>query len=505
MPDTIEQAVGEEGMEGVSLTNNWLKRKGAAKAGLEDDKKGDRTEVSSPESKRKPIISETGSEQGKELHTDPPKQDDRFDCFLEEMKKLREGIDKLQTTTDRLDVNTSKLDRKFTEMQGKLEKVEGVADQACATAGETRDELRQLKEEVLMLKSEVAKSGAQDKHKALRHVEKNVEKLEGYSRRFNLVIEGLKEPEGETDVQLRQKVVSFIKNILAVSDVHFDITHRLGPEGRANRKTIVKFLSLWDKDKVWGARTALKAEENKHYKMFMDKPRGVKEREALAFKITRAAQRTNRYRRVRFHRGLVWLDDRAYQFAEYDRLPEDLRPRAISSPRSLEVVVFYSHFSPFSNHHWAPFTANDVYYTTVEQFLARERALFADNEFMAEQAMETDDPLDHSRFLHQLKADGLDTQWRQAVPDILEYGILQKFRQNTAARDFLVESGSRKIGEATLDAFWGIGMSLNDSRIFNFKLWSEINLMGKTLMKVRDTFKKEPSLNFPRGRINLVS
>lgn len=477
-------------MDGINSTNNWLKRKGATKGNTEEGEKGNRSEVSSPESKRKPFVTDTGEGDGDGTGKEAPQKDEKFECFMQEMRRLGEGIDKLQTTTDRLDSTTTRLDKKFTEMEGRLETVEGVAAQACTKADETQNELRQLKEEVVMLRSEVAKSGAQSRHKAMKKYDKNIEKLEGYSRRFNLVIEGLKEPEGETDVQLRQKVASFIKNILAVSDVQFDITHRLGPEGRANRKTIVKFLSLWDKDKVWEARSALKVEENKHLKMYMDKPRGVKEREALAFKITKAAQRTNRYRRVRFHRGQVWLDDRAFHFAEYDRLPEDLRPRAISSPRNLEVVVFYSHFSPFSNHHWAPFMANDVYYATTEQFLARERALFADNEFMAEQAMETDDPVDHSRILYQLKEDGLDLQWRKAVPDILEYGILQKFQQNSAAREFLIESGSRKIGEATLDAFWGIGMSLSDSRIFNFRLWSEHNLMGKILMKVRDTLNR---------------
>lgn len=342
-----------------------------------------------------------------------------------------------------------------------------------------------------MLKSEIAKTGAQSKPKVIKTMQKNIEKLEGYSRRFNLVIEEVKEPEGETEDQLRQKVLSFIKNILAVSGVQFDITHRLGPEGRANRKTIVKFHSLWDKDKIWGAKSALLVDENKHLKLFMDKPRGVKEREALAFKITRAAQRTNRYRRVRFHRGLVWLDDRAYSYPEFETLPEDLRPRAIASPRNSEVVVFYSHYSPFSNHHWAPFMANEVQYATVEQYLARERALFADNEFMAEQVMETDDPVDHSRIMYKLKEDGHNTQWRQAVPDILEYGILQKFRQNTAAREFLLESGVRKMGEATLDAFWGIGLSIGDSRVFNSRLWSETNLMGKTLMKIRDSLRKK--------------
>lgn len=482
-------------MEGVSNTNNWLKRKGA---GLE---KGENNEIGDdgPENKRKPILTEMGAgagvddakEKGAEDDDEKNKKEgqaDRFDCFLKEMKRLGEGIDSLRVTTKRLDANTLRLESKFDEVQGRVEKVETVATEARSEVRELKNEVNQLRSEMNTLRTEYTCSD-QRKTNELRGMRKDLEKSEGYSRRFNLIIEGIKEPEGETDVQIRQKVKSFIQKILGLSDVHFDIAHRLGPAGRANRRIIVKFTSLYDKDKAWDARTVLQTEENKAYKLLMDKPRGVKDREALAFKVVRAAQRTNRYRRVRYHRGKIWLDDLAFEYEDYDRLPVDLRPQAIASPRNQEVVVFYSHHSPFSNHHWAPFSANDTHYVTMEQFLARERALFAQNRGMVIKVMETDDPVNHSRMLYQMKEDGLDGRWRQAVPEILEFGLTEKFRQNAVIRDFLLESGSRKIGEATMDAFWGVGMPLSDSRIFNCRLWSDINLMGKSLMKVRDVLK----------------
>lgn len=477
-----------EDMEGVSSTNNWLKRKGARTT----DAGKDELIEGAPENKRKPFVSgaEAGAGVDKEEKDEEKNkkegQEDKFDCFMKEMKRLGEGIDSLQTTTKRLDANTVRLEDKLTDIQGRVEKTETVARQADMTAKEAREEVELLRKELATLRSDFCNSDRR-KSNELRRVRKGLEKSEGYSRRFNLVIEGIEEPKEETDVQLRQKVASFIKKILALSDIQFDIAHRLGPEGRAGRKVIVKFGFLLDKDKVWDARSVLQTDENKKYKLFRDKPRGVKDREALAFKIVRAAQRTNRYKRVRFHRGKVWLDDQAYEYEDYEELPYDLRPQAIASPRSEEVVVFYSHHSPFSNHYWAPFRANDTYYATVEQFLARERALFANNPGMAMKVLDTDDPVDHSRMMYQMKEDGLDVQWKQAVPEILEFGLTEKFRQNDAAREFLLESGHRKIGEATLDAFWGIGMSLSDSRVFNFRRWSEINIMGKTLVKVRDT------------------
>lgn len=173
-------------------------------------------------------------------------------------------------------------------------------------------------------------------------LDKKVEKQEGYSRRYNLIIVGMKEDSGETDTQLHDiiKVKTFISNILGVTDVKFDATHRLGAAAfRKDRRVIVKFKDLTDKTQVWEARLHLKTKENAQYKLLMDKPNAMKDREALSFiKVLQAAQNSPNYKFAKFVGGKVIIDHVAYRYEDIDMLPEELSPNNIYSPRSGMVI-----------------------------------------------------------------------------------------------------------------------------------------------------------------------
>lgn len=117
--------------------------------------------------------------------------------------------------------------------------------------------------------------------------------------------------------------------------------------------------------------------------------------------------------------------------------------------------------------------------------MARERAIFANNTKEIKRASLSDDPQDHKRALTRLKSDGKDVEWRRFIETRILPALEAKFFQNSSARQFLVDTGDRKIGEASLDANWGIGMSLADHRVFNTSLWGK-NMLGCALMKVRN-------------------
>lgn len=303
----------EEGMEGVS---NPLKRTGEAES----------DENSPYEKKQKAKV--------------PPPKDFDFDGLWDEIRRIRDGVATLQTTTARLDERSSRLEKlseescqKLTDVTERLDKVEMTSSDAISKADSAYGETITLKSEIASLKSEVASLHVKIRNNNGKAVDARIVKLEGYSRRFNLVFDGIDEPDNETDVQVRQKLDSFIKHILGISDIRFNIAHRLGPHGRKGRKIIAKFRSLEEKDRIWEARSVLRSPENAKFKIFLDKPKEVKEREAMAFRIVRAAQQTGRYRLAKFHRSKVWLDNVAFRFENFDFLPIDLRPASLASPR----------------------------------------------------------------------------------------------------------------------------------------------------------------------------
>ena len=77
--------------------------------------------------------------------------------------------------------------------------------------------------------------------------------------------------------------------------------------------------------------------------------------------------------------------------------------------------------------------------------------------------------------------------WQGAVPDILMKGLSAKFGQVDHCKVFLTASEGKTLGEANgSDKFFGIGMSLQDPKVWRKELWGR-NLLGETLMEVRDT------------------
>ena len=65
-------------------------------------------------------------------------------------------------------------------------------------------------------------------------------------------------------------------------------------------------------------------------------------------------------------------------------------------------------------------------------------------------------------------------------------GNYAKFHQNKELRQFLLETGTRVLVEASPhDRIWGIGIGSEDSRAQDPTRWLGLNLLGFALMEVR--------------------
>ena len=66
-------------------------------------------------------------------------------------------------------------------------------------------------------------------------------------------------------------------------------------------------------------------------------------------------------------------------------------------------------------------------------------------------------------------------------------GLLAKFSQNDVLRKKLKDTGNIILAEcAVRDRIWGIGLSMRDPKRLNPKQWNGQNMLGYTLMMVRD-------------------
>ena len=65
-------------------------------------------------------------------------------------------------------------------------------------------------------------------------------------------------------------------------------------------------------------------------------------------------------------------------------------------------------------------------------------------------------------------------------------GNVEKFVQNPALKDFLINTQKRILVEASpVDKIWGIGWAADDEQAQTPEQWQGLNLLGFALMEVR--------------------
>ena len=76
--------------------------------------------------------------------------------------------------------------------------------------------------------------------------------------------------------------------------------------------------------------------------------------------------------------------------------------------------------------------------------------------------------------------------------NIIINGNILKFSQNKELKKFLLETGDKILVEASpTDKIWGIGMDQKNPDIYNPNNWKGLNLLGFSLMHVRDIIKQK--------------
>ncbi len=160
---------------------------------------------------------------------------------------------------------------------------------------------------------------------------------------------------------------------------------------------------------------------------------------------------------------------------------------------TLDFLFFWGHRSAkeltascFSQWYPAPFQLGDHRYATAEHYMMAEKARLFDDLPRLSQILDSSDPA-HAKALGR-KVLGFDPdRWQAAAYDIVVAGNLAKFSQNAALGNFLLNTGSKVLVEASpVDAIWGIGLHRDDPRASQPQDWPGLNLLGFALMEVRE-------------------
>lgn len=139
-----------------------------------------------------------------------------------------------------------------------------------------------------------------------------------------------------------------------------------------------------------------------------------------------------------------------------------------------------------SNWYLSDFTVKGIKYSSMEQYMMYQKAVvFGDSEAAQSILAATD--------VGKIKALGRSVQnydehiWNGLRQIIVCKGLLEKFRQNDALKAMLLATKPHILAEcAVQDRIWGIGLSMKDEKRFDINEWRGQNLLGFSLMFVRE-------------------
>ena len=155
----------------------------------------------------------------------------------------------------------------------------------------------------------------------------------------------------------------------------------------------------------------------------------------------------------------------------------------IATPTRDNITCFYSRNSPLSNHFPCDFVIDEVTYNSSEQYFTSQKAWYAKNKKIYHEIMQSRDPVKQKTLAKRIQ---LDDNWKKSAPEIMLKGLRAKFGQNPDLQQFLKQTGTTLLAEASLyDKYWGIGLDLQSPNIWQKQAWKGLNTLGELLMQVR--------------------
>ena len=156
-----------------------------------------------------------------------------------------------------------------------------------------------------------------------------------------------------------------------------------------------------------------------------------------------------------------------------------------------DVVLFWHPTSAFSQWTLSQFTVDLVEYNCAEQFMMASKArLFGDDTALSV-ILATKGPREQKRLGRHVRLVNPEL-WLSECEHIVLHGNLAKFSQNEEMRLALIQTGDRRLAEAsTHNTLWGIGLSARDPRASSPDSWCGQNLLGQALENAREILRRD--------------
>ena len=376
-----------------------------------------------------------------------------------EMVEVKKDLADVEVRTSNTEMNNDDLKSKIIKNQSNICRVE-------TSMIEKDRHFNVMKEDIKMLKQQNGELIQQQ------------ERTENYSRKNNILIEGIRESPHEGDRELRTHIGQVFDMLqLPVPDlVEY---HRL-KSGGYTKPIILKLVNFWDKKVI--LRYAYRLRGSSIYlKEDFSKVTLRKQSELRPFfNIAKKDSNSTRFIQDSFlYKGVM------YNMENVDSIPLDMS-EACCKTRN-EVTVFSGTPCVLSNLHNIEIEVEGVRYNSSEQYYQTQKCIELHKPDVAHKVMQARSGYDAMLAGNQVKAPR-EWTYEQGVT-IMNKAVTAKFGIQKCC-DFLLRTQGI-IAEATRNERWGIGISFNDPRAVQVKDWKGSNLMGEILTKLRNKLSDE--------------
>lgn len=160
----------------------------------------------------------------------------------------------------------------------------------------------------------------------------------------------------------------------------------------------------------------------------------------------------------------------------------------------MNIICFHNpdeNHGYLSNWYLSEFKINDMSFSSVEQYMMYKKAILFHDIEIAEKILETHDVALIKELGRRVR--GFNESYWNGVRQIIVFeGLYAKFSQNEMLKEKLKSTGDSILAEcAVKDRIWGIGLSMKDPNRFEMDRWSGQNLLGYSLMMVRERLQNE--------------
>ena len=155
----------------------------------------------------------------------------------------------------------------------------------------------------------------------------------------------------------------------------------------------------------------------------------------------------------------------------------------------MDIICFHNpteEYGYLSNWYLSSFTVDGIAFSSMEQYMMYQKAIFFKDYKIAEDILKTDNVAE-IKTLGRKVSNYDDHMWNGVRQIIIYEGLLEKFLQNEELKKEILSTKDAVLAEcAVKDTIWGIGLSMKDTDRFDRTKWKGKNLLGYSLMMVRE-------------------